>query len=58
MAHSAYSSDVRGQLLRLPGATKFSDQAVRFNGSGSKCVSVPLGLVLDGKPENQNELAI
>lgn len=58
LAHSAYSSDVRGQLLRLKGATKNADRSVRFNGSGSKCVSIPLSLVLDGKPENQNEMPI
>lgn len=58
LVHSAYSSDVRGQLLRLPGATKYADKAVRFNGSGSKCVAIPLTLVLDGKIESQNEIPI
>ena len=58
LVHSAYSSDVRGQLLRLPGSTKYADKAVRFNGSGSKCVAIPLSLVLDGKVESQNEIPI
>lgn len=59
LANSAYCTDVRGQLLRLPGATKYADKAVRFNGSGSKCVSVPLSLVLEQrKPTRTDEMPI
>lgn len=59
LANSAYCTDVRGQLLRLPGATKYADKAVRFNGSGSKCVSIPLNLVLEQrKPTRTDEMPI
>lgn len=50
LEHTAYATDIRGQLLRLPGATKWEDRAVRFNGAASKCVAVPLALVMDGTP--------
>lgn len=48
LKNTAYSTDARGQLLRLPGATRWENAVLRFNGSPSKCVSVPLSLVFDG----------
>lgn len=47
LKNTAYSTDARGQLLRLPGATRMDNKVLRFLGSGSKCVSVPLSLVFD-----------
>jgi hypothetical protein len=45
-------TDIRGQLLRLPGASRYNDKAVKFNGVSSKCVAIPLSMVLDdeGQP--------
>ena len=47
LKNTAYSTDARGQLLRLPGATRWDNSVLRFNGSPSKCVSVPLSLVFE-----------
>lgn len=55
LEHTPYATDIRGQLLRLSGATKWEDRAVRFLGSISKCVAVPLALVMDGTPEGKSE---
>ncbi len=46
LVNTPYSTDIRGQLLRLPGAERY-DKAVRFNGECSKCVSIPLSSVLE-----------
>jgi putative DNA primase/helicase len=47
LKNTAYYSDPKGQLLRLPGANKFENKSLRFNGSISKCVAVPLALLFD-----------
>lgn len=44
---TSYVTDLRGQLLRVPGATRHDDKTMKFNGKGSKCVSIPLGPILD-----------
>lgn len=44
---SSFVTDLRGQLLRLPDATRYQDKAMRFNGLNSKCVSIVLGTLLD-----------
>ena len=49
LANTPYSTDLRGQLLRLPGATR-SQNSVRFNGQVSKCVVVPVKLILGDDP--------
>lgn len=41
-----YQADWRGQLLRVPGVTRHA-KAVRFNGVVSKCLAVPVGLLMD-----------
>lgn len=46
-----FVTDVRGQLLRLAGASRYNDKAMKFNGVVSKCVSIPLELVLDDEPD-------
>lgn len=58
VADTPFASDVRGQLLRLPGASKYQDKSVRFNGQGSKCVAVPIGLILEGQENTTDELPI
>lgn len=40
-----FVTDLRGQLLRVKGATRV-DKTVRFMGSASKCVAVPLSPIL------------
>lgn len=46
VAGTAYSSDLRGMLLRIPGADKNDNKPLKFNGVQSKCVRVPLGPIL------------
>ncbi len=48
VSKTAYVTDLRGQLLRLPGATRLEGRTVRFNGFSSKCVSLPLNNILAG----------
>ena len=47
-AKTAYATDLRGQLMRLPGATNYGNKTLKFSGCTTKCVTVPLGLVIDG----------
>ena len=47
VANTPFVTDVRGQLLRLPGANRYNDRAQRFNGTPSKCVAIPLSLLFD-----------
>lgn len=44
----AFVTDLRGQLLRLPGAQRL-DLAKRFNGINSKCVAIPLSKLMEGE---------
>lgn len=46
----SFVTDLRGQLLRIPGATR-TDNAMRFNGSNSKCVTVPLSRIMEGETD-------
>lgn len=41
-----YAADLRGQLLRVAGVARWP-KTVRFNGIGSKCISVPLDTILE-----------
>jgi hypothetical protein len=45
----SFVTDLRGQLLRIPGATR--KDAMRFNGTNSKCVTVPLIKLMDSEAE-------
>lgn len=47
MADGPFAADMRGLLLRLPGADRADNKAHRFNGAASKCISVSLAAVLD-----------
>lgn len=50
-----FVTDLRGQLLRVAGATRV-DRTVRFMGSASKCIGVPLGPILgEEKPQKEEE---
>lgn len=46
MEGTPYAADVKGQLVRVPGA--FRHDATRFNGTCSRSVGIPLGRILDG----------
>jgi putative DNA primase/helicase len=46
-----YASDLRGLLLRLPGATRNDQKPIRFSGVLSKCIVVPLGPILNDVEE-------
>ncbi len=49
MSDTPYASDVKGQLLRVAGA--FRHEPMRFNGTLSRSVGIPLNMVLDGAGE-------
>lgn len=57
VAKSPYATDLRGQLLRLPGALRYGDgkTPLKFNGHNSKVVTIPLNPILDGEPVNPDE---
>jgi len=44
---TAYVTDLRGQLSRLPGATNYGNRTRKYAGTNSKVITVPLSLVLD-----------
>lgn len=46
LSDTQFAADIRGMLLRVPGATRYDNKAVRFNGAASKCVSIPLAAIL------------
>jgi putative DNA primase/helicase len=46
-------TDLRGQLLRIPGADRVASKS--FNGSKSKCVSIPLAPILGDAKEVDDE---
>lgn len=50
MAGTAYAADLKGQLLRVPGAARGPDP-VRFLGVTSRVVELPLAALLDGSSE-------
>lgn len=44
--HTPYAADLKGQLLRVPGA--FRQDSVRFNGVKMRSVGIPMSVVLEG----------
>lgn len=48
MADTPYASDVKGQLIRVPGARR-PENAEKFNGLTSRAVAIPLLSVLQGE---------
>jgi putative DNA primase/helicase len=44
---TAYVTDLRGQLSRLPGATNYGNRTRKYAGTNSKVITVPLALVLE-----------
>lgn len=47
VAKTAYATDLRGQLLRVPGANRFGNRTLKFSGIGSKCVALPLAFIFN-----------
>lgn len=52
---SSYATDLRGQLLRLPGADRYDNKPLKFNGRNSKVVAIPLAPILKGEATDNDE---
>lgn len=50
---SEFEADLRGVLLRVPGADRNDNKPSSFNGSTTKCISLPLDTILE-KAELRN----
>jgi putative DNA primase/helicase len=46
MANTNFAADWRGVLLRIPGADRYENKAVKFNGVPSKCIRIPLAAIM------------
>lgn len=58
VAGSPFEADLRGLLLRLPGADRADNKPARFNGVPSKCISLPLaGVLEDGSSREEGGAA-
>ena len=55
VAKSSYATDLRGQLLRLPGAGRMDNKPLKFNGRNSKVVTIPLAPILEGDKADPSE---
>lgn len=53
VAGTAFASDLRGMLLRIPGADKNSNKPLKFNGVQSKCIRVPLEPIISDTQVNK-----
>lgn len=47
LSDTPFAADIRSMLLRVPGAGRYENKSVRFNGAVSKCIAIPLGPILD-----------
>jgi len=47
---SSFESDLRGHLLRVPGASRFDNRPVKIGPAVSKCVAIPLNLIIHDDP--------
>lgn len=45
-----YAADLRGMLLRLPGADRNQNRPLKFSGVQSKCIRIPLSPILTDTP--------
>lgn len=50
LGDSPYAADLRGMLLRVPGADRNINKPVKFNGVQSKCIRIPVGPILNDLP--------
>lgn len=50
LSDTPYGADLRGLLLRLPGADRCGNRVERFGGARSKCISISLEEVLQAGP--------
>lgn len=56
MEGTPFAADLRGLLLRLPGASRNGHTPVRFNGVQSRCIVVPLGPILNDLELTEEQL--
>lgn len=55
MEGTPYAADLKGQLLRVPGAYRHGSE--RFNGTVSRCVGIPLREILAGLKDSRSQPA-
>jgi putative DNA primase/helicase len=51
MQGTTFEADWRGMLLRVDGADKNGNEAIRFSGVQTKCIRVPLAPIVGDKPK-------
>jgi len=56
VAGTPYESDLRGQLLRVRGADRYDNRSQKFNGIDSKCISLPLAIILADEDDPNPEI--
>ncbi len=54
VAGTPYEADLRGMLLRLPGADRYNNKVIKFNGVASKCISLPLAPIFEDTALNED----
>jgi len=47
MVGTPFEADLRGMLLRVQGADRYSNRSIKFSGVPSKCISLPIDTMLD-----------
>jgi hypothetical protein len=52
MQGTPFEADLRGLLLRVPGADRFGNRSIRINGLASKCISLPIKVLLEEDVSN------
>lgn len=50
MGGTGFEADLRGSLMRVPGASKWDNKAEKFNGVASKVVAIPLEPIVGRLP--------
>lgn len=56
MQGSSFDADPRGVLLRVPGADRNGNAAVKFNGVASKCIRIPVAPIIDGEAKKEDQV--
>jgi len=49
MQGTTFEADLRGMLLRIHGADRNDNVAMKFNGVAAKCIRIPVGPMIDGE---------
>lgn len=53
VADTPFAADLRGMLLRVPGADRNLNKPLKFNGVQSKCIRVPIGPLINDVPVHE-----